>query len=396
MRLNDLTAPIYLDYAASTPVDAAVVQVMHETLLSSHANPSAKSHRYGWQADQLVQSARADIAETLNCYSRELLFTSGATEADNIALQGVLRACLMGADGEGAAGDIIHVVTSQVEHKAVLSTLQAFEKYPNIEVSYLAPDPGGAISVDAVAAVIRPDTRLVSLMQVNNELGGVTDVAAIGRLLSDKDIVFHVDAAQSLGKIPVDLAEMGADLVSFSAHKAYGPKGVGALFVKRSVFPKIEPVLFGGGQEMGLRAGTLPTHQIAGFAKAVELVCERLQEDLAHITVLCERLKAGLTAVPGIQLHVADGAQVPHIVHLTAAGIQRPEALLMGLTDLAVGTGSACNSERVEPSHVLHALGVSKQEALTGIRLSLGRETTLDQIAIAVQQISHVVTSLRV
>lgn len=408
--------PYYFDYAASTPVDPEVVEAIQLALSDYWANPSAKTHRYGWEAGQFIQQQRICLAEMLNCQPQELVWTSGATEANNLALQGVLsHLCSSQSADSAKTCEPIHVVSSQVEHKAVLEVLQALEKKgslkKSIEVSYLRPEPdkGGAVSVDAVRAAIRPNTRLVTLMQVNNELGGISDIQKISRALKKETkpdssvsrhqnpIILHVDAAQSLGKIEVNLLAMGADMVSLSAHKAYGPKGIGALFIRRPLKPMIQPLLFGGEQEGGLRPGTLPSHQIVGFVKAVELIKREFLEELNRVTVLSDRLHLGLNQIDGIKVHSGCNRefQVPHIVNFRLnKPLHNPDALLLGLTDLAVGTGSACNSETLTPSHVLQAMGIPDEEALTSIRLSLGRYTTKMQIERCLAQISEVVSAL--
>ncbi|WLD57434.1 IscS subfamily cysteine desulfurase [Salinispirillum sp. LH 10-3-1] len=377
--------PIYLDYAATTPVDPRVAARMAEclTLEGNFANPASRSHLFGWQAEEAVEHARGQIATLLNCDAREIVWTSGATEADNLALKGVAYA--RQDDGK-------HIVVSAIEHKAVLDPAHWLVSQ-GFDVTFLAPDASGRVLPEQLAAVLRPDTTLVSLMHVNNELGTVNDIAALGALCRANGTLFHVDAAQSVGKLPLDMQAMPVDLLSLSAHKLYGPKGIGALYVRRAPEVKVVAQQHGGGHERGMRSGTLATHQCVGLGLAVELAGAQLAEESQRITRLRDRLWQGIADLPGVSLNGHPEERVCGILNVAFAG-QDGETLLMALRDVAISTGSACTSASVEPSFVLKAIGLPDELAHASLRLSLGRFTTEQEIDFAVGHIRQVVSAL--
>jgi cysteine desulfurase len=378
--------PIYLDYAATTPVDPQVAKRMSECLSLGgvFANPASRSHIYGWQAEQEVETARRHVADLLSCDPREIVWTSGATEADNLAIKGV---------AEFYADRGRHIVTSCIEHKAVLDTCRYLESR-GFEVSYLRPDASGLISAEQLDGAIRTDTILVSLMHVNNEIGSAHDLHALGAVTRARGVLFHVDAAQSVGKLPIDLSTTNIDLMSLSAHKVYGPKGVGALFVRR--VPRVDLVaqIHGGGHERGMRSGTLPTHQLVGMGEAFRLAGELLSEESARINQLRRYLLDGLEALSGWQLHGHKTQCAPGIMNLGFSGIDG-ESLMMSLRQLAVSSGSACMSATLEPSYVLRGIGVSDAFAQSALRVSIGRYTTGADIETAVIAIINNVRQLR-
>jgi cysteine desulfurase len=378
-------APIYLDYAATTPVDASVARTMIEALSAEAAfgNASSATHVFGRRAEALVETARAQVAALVGAQSGQIVFTSGATESNNLALLGVARASV-GAGTGGARTR--HVVTSKIEHKAVLDVCKQLER-EGFAVTYVAPDSSGRVQPEAVKAALRADTVLVSVMHANNETGVIQDIATIGRLCREKGIPFHVDAAQSVGKLPIDVAELPVDLLSFTAHKIYGPKGIGALYVAPSVRAGLRPVSFGGGQEGGLRPGTLPTHQIVGFGMACELASRTLATEPARLLALRDRLWTRLARLEGVHLNGEAAPRLPGILNVSVEGVEG-ESLVTSLGALAVSTGSACSSASGDPSYVLRALGRSTQLAQSSLRFSLGRPTTeadIDRAADVVQ-----------
>ncbi|MGB1949927.1 MAG: IscS subfamily cysteine desulfurase [Marinobacter sp.] len=376
--------PVYLDYAATTPVDPAVAaeMVKYLTLDGVFANPASRSHVYGWQAEAAVENARKQVAGLLHADPREIVWTSGATESDNLAIKGAVA-------GKASA----HVITSVIEHKAVLDTCKWLEGQ-GVEVTWLAPHQDGRITADQVEAALRDNTVLVSLMMVNNELGCITDIAAIGELLRARGVLFHVDAAQAAGKIAVDVTRMPVDLLSLSAHKVYGPKGVGALYVRRSPDVRIESQIHGGGHERGMRSGTLPTHQIVGMGTAFALAQEQLEEDMASLEALRTQFLEGLAGLDGVSLNGSAEARVPGIVNLSFTGVDA-ESLMLGLRELAVSSGSACASATIEPSFVLRGIGLDDEQAHRALRFSMGRYTSAEDIEFAVAQIIEVVGRLR-
>jgi cysteine desulfurase len=378
-------APLYLDYAATTPVDPLVAQAMSECLgaAGDFANPASATHAAGRRAQARSEVARAQVAALIGADVAEIIFTSGATESNNLAILGVAR---------GNADRGRHIVTSRIEHRAVLDPCRRLEK-EGFEVTYLEPDRAGRIDPAAVAAALRADTMLVSLMLVNNEIGVVQDMAALAALCTTRGVPLHTDAAQAVGKLAIDVRALPVDFLSFTAHKLYGPKGVGALFVRSTSRPWLSPVTFGGGQERGLRPGTLPTHQLAGFGVACELARSRSGES-QRVVRLREQLWRGLSALGGVHLNGAMAERIPHIMSVSFDGVDG-ESLVTGLTELAVATGSACSSATGEPSYVLRALGHSTALAQSTLRFSLGRGTSESDIEIAVQTVGREVSRLR-
>ncbi len=382
---------IYLDYAATTPVDPRVAQVMAAclTLDGTFGNPASRSHRYGWQAEQVVENARRQLADLLVADPREIVWTSGATESNNLALKGVVEA--LRADD---AGRPLHIITSAIEHKAVLDVCAWLQARQQVDVTYLTPDADGLISAQQVADALRDDTCLVSLMAVNNELGTITDIAAIGALLKDHPAYLHVDAAQALGKVAVNVRDWQVDLLSVSAHKFYGPKGIGALYVRREPQVKLAAQMHGGGHERGMRSGTLPTHQLAGLGEAARLVQEELAADEARIRALSARLWDGLQALGGVYLNGHTQQRTANHLNVSFDGVDG-EILLASLAKVAVSSGSACNSATVAPSYVLKAIGRSDALAHAGLRFSLGRFTAAEEIDFALSEVTRVVQMLR-
>ncbi|MDR5905129.1 aminotransferase class V-fold PLP-dependent enzyme [Franzmannia qiaohouensis] len=381
-----MSAPVYLDYAATTPVDPRVAEVMagHLTMGGTFANPASRSHMPGWLAEQAVEGARRQVADLIGADPREIVWTSGATEADNLALIGFMRA-------NRARGR--HLVTSRIEHKAIVDTAKALEA-EGFEVTWLDPQPDGRVTPTQLAEALRDDTVLVSLMAVNNELGVINDLAALAEVSHARGAAFHVDAAQAAGKLPLDVAAMGIDLLSLSAHKLYGPKGIGALYVRRSPDIRLEALIHGGGHERGMRSGTLATHQIVGMGEAFALASAEGEADQRHITELHDRFLAGLADLDGVHRNTAVEVAVPNIVNLAFDGVDG-ESLLMALRHLAISTGSACNSASVEPSYVLKGIGVPRSRALASLRFSFGRFTRREDVDTAIHELRHAITALR-
>lgn len=378
--------PIYLDYAATTPVDERVAAVMQRYLTVNQlfANPASRSHMSGWQAEQAVEHARRQVADMINADPREIVWTSGATEADNLALIGFMRA-------NEARGR--HLITSTIEHKAVVDTVKALEA-EGVEVTWLPPGQDGRITPSQLRDAMRDDTALVSLMAVNNELGSINDIAELAAVAHEFGATFHTDAAQAVGRIPLDVVAQSIDLMSLSGHKAYGPKGVGALYVRRDPALRIEALIHGGGHERGMRSGTLPTHQIAAMGEAFTLMQQEGNEEQQRITHLRQRFLDGLQHIGGIYLNSPPENVVPNIINVAFDGIEA-EPLLMALRDIAVSTGSACNSASVDPSYVLLGVGVPRRLALASLRFSLGRYTTQADIDHTLQVLTHAVDGLR-
>ncbi|AIF99529.1 cysteine desulfurase [Alteromonas australica] len=385
-----LSTPIYLDYAATTPVDPLVADAMAKclTLDGNFGNPASRSYRFGWMAEEAVDVARNQISDALNCDPREIVFTSGATESNNLAIKGVAQGYGQGKENKGK-----HIITVNTEHKAVLDTCEFLEGQ-GFEVTYLNVQKDGLISVAELESALRDDTILVSVMHVNNELGVIQDIQAIGALCREKGILFHVDGAQSVGKIAIDLSALPIDLLSISAHKIYGPKGMGALYVRRR--PKINLVaqIHGGGHERGMRSGTLATHQIVGMGEAIALANQNMAAEGERIKVLRESLWNGLKQLDDVFLNGHETQRVPGILNVSFAGVDG-ESLMMGLNDIAVSSGSACTSASLEPSYVLKAIGRSNELAHAGIRFSVGRFTTQQDIDYVVQKVTDVTTRLR-
>ena len=378
--------PIYLDYSATTPVDPRVAEKMSEclTLEANFGNPASRSHRFGWKAEEAVENARRQVAELVNCDPREIVWTSGATEANNLAIKGA-------AHFHSKKGK--HIITSKIEHKAVLDSCRQLER-EGYEVTYLDPGPDGLIKPESVAAAIRPDTTLVSLMHVNNEIGVINDIEAIGKITRENKVIFHVDAAQSAGKLEIDLERMQVDLVAFTAHKIYGPKGIGALYVRRKPRVRIEPQMHGGGHERGIRSGTLATHQIVGMGEAYRIAKEEMGSENERIRALRDRLLAGLQDMEEVYVNGDLEHRVSGNLNISFNFVEG-ESLMMALRDLAMSSGSACTSASLEPSYVLRALGLNDELAHSSLRITLGRFTTEEEIDFAVGKIREAVVKLR-
>lgn len=378
--------PIYFDYAATTPVDPRVAEKMMQclTIDGIFANPASRSHRYGWQAEEAVEEARNQLASLINADPREIVWTSGATESNNLAIKGAALAY----QDQGK-----HIITSKIEHKAVLDPCHYLEQQ-GFEVTYLQPNQQGLITVEQVQAAIKDNTILVSLMHVNNEIGVLNPIAEIAELTRAKGIVFHVDAAQSTGKLVLDLQALKVDLLSISAHKMYGPKGIGALYVRRNPKVHIEAQIHGGGHERGMRSGTLATHQIVGLGEAAAIAAQEMQQEMQRIQALRDRFWQGLQVLDGIQLNGDAEQRIASNLNISFADVDG-ETLLMGLKDLALSTGSACTSADIEPSYVLKAIGLPDQLAHSSSRFSFGRYTTEQEIDAALAHVISVVQRLR-
>ncbi|MDK2778707.1 MAG: aminotransferase class V-fold PLP-dependent enzyme [Pseudomonadota bacterium] len=382
---------LYFDYAATTPVDPRVAEVMTAclTLDGNFGNPASRSHRYGWQAEQAVETGRRQLADLLGADPREIVWTSGATESNNLALKGCIEA-LREADPERP----LHIITSAIEHKAILDPCAWLSAHYQVDVTYLQPGSDGLIQPQQVAEALRDDTVLVSLMVVNNELGTVTDIAAVAALLNDHPACLHVDAAQAVGKMPLDVNALGVDLLSVSAHKFYGPKGIGALYVRREPQLKLAAQIHGGGHERGMRSGTLATHQIAGLGEAARIAAAEMDAESERIRALRDRLWLGLQGIDGVQLNGHAQQRSANHLNVSFAAVDG-EILLASLMKVAVSSGSACNSATVAPSYVLKAIGLSDELAHAGLRFSLGRFTTEEDVDAAVAEVTRVVTTLR-
>ena len=378
--------PIYLDYAATTPADPRVASKMMQflTLDGTFGNPASRSHRFGWQAEEAVDVARNQVAELINADPREIVFTSGATEADNLALKGA-------AQQHQARGK--HIITSQTEHKAVLDSCAQLAR-EGFDVTFLQPGADGIVTPAMLEAALRDDTVLVSLMHVNNETGVIQDIAALGALCHARGILFHVDATQSVGKLPLDVSALPVDLMSFSAHKLYGPKGIGALWVRRKPKLQIDAQMHGGGHERGMRSGTLPVHQIVGMGEAYRIAREDMADESARLATLRHRLWQGISTLSDVQLNGSLEQGAPNILNISFAHVDG-ESLIMALKDLALSSGSACTSASLEPSYVLRAMGVDQQLAYSSLRFSLGRFTTQEEIDYAIGVVHKAVTRLR-
>ncbi|WP_088285795.1 IscS subfamily cysteine desulfurase [Ideonella sp. A 288] len=376
--------PIYLDYAATTPVDPRVVQVMVPWLSEQFGNPASRSHAYGWAAEEAVEIARERVASLIGADPREIVFTSGATESNNLAIKGAAQF----HQGKGK-----HLITVKTEHKAVLDTMRELER-TGFTCTYLDVQADGLLDLAVLEAAIRPDTVLVSVMAVNNEIGVVQDLAAIGTLCRSRGVLFHVDAAQATGKMPIDLATLPVDLMSLSAHKTYGPKGIGALYVRRKPRVRIEAQMHGGGHERGMRSGTLATHQIVGMGEAYRLAQVHMATENERIRALRDRLLAGLQDIPEARVNGHLDARVPHNLNISFPFVEG-ESLLMGMKDVAVSSGSACTSASLEPSYVLRALGLNDEVAHSSIRFSIGRFSTEADIDAAIEQARSTVERLR-
>ena len=384
--MNAMTArkPIYLDYSATTPVDPRVAQKMIPWLTEQFGNPASRSHPYGWEAEQAVENARADVAKLVNCDPKEIVWTSGATESDNLALKGAAH--FYKTKGK-------HLITVKTEHKAVLDTMRELERQ-GFDVTYLDPEPDGLVDLAKFQAALRPDTIVVSVMHVNNEIGVIQPIDRIGEICRARGIIFHVDAAQSTGKVPIDLEKLKVDLMSFSAHKTYGPKGIGALYIRRKPRVRLEPQMHGGGHERGFRSGTLPTHQIVGMGEAFRIAREEMAVEGERIRMLRDRLLAGVRDMEEIYVNGDLEQRVPHNLNVSFNFVEG-ESLIMGMKELAVSSGSACTSASLEPSYVLRALGRNDELAHSSIRFTIGRFTTGEDIDFAVKLIKERIGKLR-
>jgi cysteine desulfurase len=376
----------YFDYASTTPVDPRVAEKMYECLKvdGNFGNPASRSHEFGWKAEEAVEKARMQVASLVNADTREIVWTSGATESDNLAIKGAARFYKDRGN---------HIITSKIEHKAVLDPCRQLER-EGFEITYLDPNEDGAITLDMLKNHIKDETILVSLMHINNELGSVTDIEEIGNFTRENNIIFHVDAAQSTGKVNIDLSNLNVDLMSFSAHKTYGPKGVGALYVRRKPRIRLEALIHGGGHERGFRSGTLATHQIVGMGEAFKIAQEEMEQDNKHIKKLSDIFYKEISEIEEIFLNGNEKNKVPNITNVSFAYIEG-ESLIMALQDVAVSSGSACTSASLEPSYVLRALGRPDELAHSSIRFSFGRFTTEEEVRSVADTTKKVVAQLR-
>ena len=376
--------PIYMDYSATTPIDPRVAQTMIPFLTEHFGNPASRSHPYGWEAEDAVETARGHVAALVNADPREIVFTSGATESDNLAIKGVAQFY----QDKGK-----HIITVKTEHKAVLDTCRELERQ-GFEVTYLDVMENGLIDLNVLAATMRPDTILVSVMHVNNEIGVIQDIAKIGEMCRERGIIFHVDAAQSTGKVEIDLATLKVDLMSFSAHKTYGPKGIGALYVRRKPRIRLEAQMHGGGHERGMRSGTLATHQIAGMGEAFRIAKEEMVEENKRIRALRDRLWQGFSSMEEVHINGDMVQRVPHNLNVSFNFVEG-ESLIMAIKDVAVSSGSACTSASLEPSYVLRALGRSDELAHSSIRFTVARFTTEAEIDEVIALLQGKIAKLR-
>ena len=379
-----LKFPIYLDYSAAAPVDPRVAEKMIPYLTELFGNPASRSHSYGWTAEKAVEEAREEVAKLVNADSKEIIWTSGATESNNLAIKGAAHFY----SGKGK-----HIITLKTEHKAVLDTVRELERQ-GFEASYLDVKEDGLVDLDVLKAAIRPDTVVISVLFVNNEIGVIQPIAEIGEICREKGIIFHVDAAQATGKVDIDLSKLKVDLMSFCAHKTYGPKGIGALYVRRKPRVRLEAQMHGGGHERGLRSGTLATHQIVGMGEAFRLARLEMAEENARIGALRDRLLTGLTAIEESFVNGDMAHRVPHNLNISFAYVEG-ESLIMAVKDIAVSSGSACTSASLEPSYVLRALGRNDELAHSSIRFTIGRFTTAEEIDYTIDLLQRKVGKLR-
>lgn len=384
--MSELKLPIYMDYSATTPVDPRVATAMMECLTNegNFGNPASRSHEFGWKAEHAVETARENVANLINADPKEIIWTSGATESDNLAIKGAAH--FYSKNGK-------HIITLKTEHKAVLDTCRQLER-EGFEVTYLEPESDGLVDMEKLNAAIREDTVLISIMHVNNEIGVVQDIKSIGALAREKKIIFHVDAAQSAGKVEIDVKDMNVDLMSFSAHKIYGPKGIGALYVCRKPRVRIEAQMHGGGHERGMRSGTLPTHQIVGMGEAFKIAQQEMVSENERIRMLRDRLLNGLKDIEEVYINGDLERRVPHNLNMSFNFVEG-ESLIMALKDIAISSGSACTSASLEPSYVLRALGRDDELAHSSLRFSIGRFTTESDVDHAIEVIRKAVTKLR-
>jgi len=376
--------PIYMDYSATTPVDPRVADKMIPYLCEKFGNPASRSHAFGWVADEAVELARAQVAALVNADPKEIVWTSGATESNNLALKGAAHFY----QGKGK-----HIVTMRIEHKAVLDSVRELERQ-GFTATYLDPEPSGLLDIEKLKAALRPDTILVSIMMVNNEIGVIQDIAAIGEICREKGILFHVDAAQATGKVAIDLQQLKVDLMSFSAHKTYGPKGIGALYIRRKPRVRLEAQMHGGGQERGFRSGTLATHQIVGMGEAFRIAQEEMAQENERVRKLRDRLMNGLMVMEEVHINGDMEHRVPHNINLSFNFVEG-ESLIMAIKDVAVSSGSACTSASLEPSYVLRALGRSDELAHSSIRFTVGRFTTEEEVDYVIELLKSKIGKLR-
>ena len=376
--------PVYLDYAATTPVDKRVAEKMIPYLTETFGNPASNSHAFGWAAEEAVEKARADIAALINADPKEIIFTSGATESDNLAIKGA-------ANFYKTKGK--HLITVKTEHKAVLDTMRELERQ-GFEVTYLGVQENGLIDLEELKAAIRDDTILISVMWVNNEIGVVQDIPAIGEICRERKIIFHVDAAQACGKVPVDVEATKIDLLSMSGHKVYGPKGIGALYVRRKPRVRLEAQMHGGGHERGFRSGTLPTHQIVGMGEAFRIAKEELEQDMAHYRKLRDIFLKGIEGIEEVYINGDLEHRAPNNLNVSFNFVEG-ESLIMAVKELAVSSGSACTSASLEPSYVLRALGRNDELAHSSLRITFGRMTTEEEVQFAAELIKSKIGKLR-
>lgn len=385
-----MRTPVYLDYAATTPVDPHVAQAMMEclTLEGNFGNPASRSHLFGWRAEEAVEQARSELAELIGADPREIVWTSGATESDNLALKGAIEALR-----DRGAEQPLHLITSAIEHKAVLDTCRALEA-EGVNVTYLQPNEHGVIEPEALAHAFTAHTVLVSLMLVNNEIGSINPIRELAQMCRARGILFHCDAAQAVGKLAIDVRELGVDMLSISAHKFYGPKGVGALYVRRTNDFAVAAQIHGGGHERKMRSGTLATHQIVGLGSAAKIAQQRIREESTKTSALKRRFWHGISALDGVQLNGSLDKAAGHIINVQFNGIDG-ETLMMTLRELAISSGSACTSASLEPSYVLTAVGVQPEAAQSSLRFSFGRFSTEEDIDFAIEKIKSACTSLQ-
>ena len=384
MKIEKMTMPIYMDYSSTTPVDPRVAEKMIPFITEDFGNPASRSHPYGWTAEKAVENARKEVAKLVNADPREIIWTSGATESNNLAIKGASN--FYSSKGK-------HIITMATEHKAVIDAVREMERL-GYETTFLFPEPNGLIDIEKFKAALRPDTVLATIMLVNNEIGVVQDIEELGNICRENKIIFHVDAAQATGKIDINLEKLPVDLMSFSAHKTYGPKGVGALYVRRKPRIRIEAQMHGGGHERGMRSGTLATHQIVGMGEAFRIAREEMQEENARIEKLQKRLLDGLTEIDETYINGDLDKRVPHNLNISFNYVEG-ESLIMAIKGIAVSSGSACTSASLEPSYVLRALGRSDELAHSSIRFSIGRFTTEKDVDYTIELLKEKIGKLR-
>ncbi len=384
MKVEKMTMPIYMDYSSTTPVDPRVAEKMIPFITEDFGNPASRSHPYGWTAEKAVETARKEVAKLVNADPREIVWTSGATESNNLAIKGA---------GNFYSTKGKHIVTLATEHKAVIDAVREMERL-GFTTTFLQPEPDGLVDIEKFKAALRPDTVLASVMMVNNEIGVIQDITAIGNICREQNIIFHVDAAQATGKVEIDLEKLPVDLMSFSAHKTYGPKGIGALYVRRKPRIRIEAQIHGGGQERGMRSGTLATHQIVGMGEAFRIAREEMGEENARIKQMQHRLYEGLTEIDETYVNGDLEKRVPHNLNISFNYVEG-ESLVMAIKGIAVSSGSACTSASLEPSYVLRSLGRSDEMAHSSIRFSIGRFTKEEDIDFTIQLLKDKIGRLR-